>query len=244
MKILALEFSSAQRSVAVVNAPEGRAAASDVRSPTSGLALKPGNVPVFATTGSVISEVIETGPGGTRALAMVQEALREAKLEREQIECLAVGLGPGSYTGIRAAIALAQGWQIARGVKLIGISSAECLAAQAQSEGLTGKVTVMIDAQRGEFYLAGYEIRAEGYREFAPLRIATPAEARDRERAGEVLIGPEATRGVKGRILFPRAATIGRLASGRSDFVAGEKLEPVYLRETAFVKAPPPRMIS
>jgi hypothetical protein len=42
----------------------------------------------------------------------------------------------------------------------------------------------------------------------------------------------------QGKILFPSAATLGRLAAERSDFVGGDKLTPVYLRETNFVKAP------
>jgi hypothetical protein len=42
-----------------------------------------------------------------------------------------------------------------------------------------------------------------------------------------------------GRTIFPRAAMLARLAAGRNDFAAGEKLEPVYLRETNFVKSPP-----
>ena len=49
---------------------------------------------------------------------------------------------------------MAQGWQLARGVKLLGVSSAECLAAQAQAEKIFGRVNVVIDAQRNEFYLA------------------------------------------------------------------------------------------
>jgi hypothetical protein len=44
-------------------------------------------------------------------------------------------------------------------------------------------------------------------------------------------------------MVFPRAAVLGQLALGRSDFVAGDKLEPIYLRETNFVKAPPGRQI-
>ena len=59
---------------------------------------------------------------------------------------IAVGLGPGSYTGIRAAIAVAQGWQLARGIKLLGINSVECLAAQAQAGKIFGRVNVVIDA--------------------------------------------------------------------------------------------------
>ena len=115
----------------------------------------------------VTSEVVETGAGGTRALGMIEGALREAGLEREQIEVIAVGLGPGSYTGIRAALSLAQGWQLAcrpGGMKLLGVSSAECVAAQAQAEKIYGRVNVVIDAQRNEFYLAAYEISAAGWK--------------------------------------------------------------------------------
>jgi tRNA threonylcarbamoyl adenosine modification protein YeaZ len=218
MKILALEFSSPQRSVAVIRRGES-----------------PSDIDV--------SEVIE--PGSTAPFTMIEDALRAAKLEREQIDCIVVGLGPGSYTGIRAAISIVQGWQLAREIKLLGISSAECIAAQAAADGLTGRVNVIVDAQREEFYLAGYELTADGSREMEPLKIVTGAEVRRRADAGESLIGPEVSRWFpSGKTVFPRAATLGRLALNRTDFIPGEKLEPIYLRETKFVKAPPPRILS
>ncbi len=69
-------------------------------------------------------------------------------------------------------------------------------------------------------------------------------EVQARQQAGGILIGPEVTNWFPGsRVLFPRAATLGQLARGRTDFVAGERLEPIYLRETQFVKAPPPRIL-
>jgi tRNA threonylcarbamoyl adenosine modification protein YeaZ len=214
MKILALEFSSSQRSVAILDSAER------------------------------LSEVVETGAGANAPLVMIEEALRQATLEREQVECVAIGLGPGSYTGIRSAIALAQGWQLARHVKLLGITSAECVAAQAQSDGVIGKVGVIVDAQREEFYLATYELRQNGYKALEPLRIVTREELQRGATSGNVFIGPEVTRWfASGKITFPRAATLGKLALNRTDFIAGEKLEPIYLRETKFVKAPPPRAI-
>lgn len=220
MTILALEFSSAQRSVAVVRGRAGESA-------------------------SLVSEVVETGAGGTMAFEMIRRVLQEAKLEREQIEVLAIGLGPGSYTGIRVALSIAQGWQLAAGkdrIKLLGISSAECLAAQAQVEKIPGRVNVVIDAQRSEFYLATYEISASGWSEIEPLRILTRAEVESRASANEMLIGPEVTRWFPGgRLVFPRAAMLGQLALSRNNFITGEKLEPIYLRETNFVKAPPSR---
>src|SRR5260370_18041218 len=139
MKILALEFSSSQRSVAVVQ--PGRA-----------------------------EEVIEAGSQGPNALGMIAEALRASGLEREQIECLAIGLGPGSYTGIRAAIALAQGWQLALGTRLLGISTVECLATQPREEAYAGKVAIAIDAQRSEFYLASYDLGARDAPGTGPYR--------------------------------------------------------------------------
>jgi len=210
MKILALEFSSPQRSVAVVR--EG--------------------------------EFHEALSGSIEPFTMIDQALRDATLEREQIECIVVGLGPGSYTGIRSAISIAQGWQLARPIQLLGISSVECIAAQAQADGATGRVNVIVDAQREEFYIAGYELGADGIREIEPLRIVTGAEVITRADIGEVLIGPEVMRWFpSGKTIFPRAAMLGRMALTRTDFISGEKLVPIYLRETKFVKAPPPRVI-
>src|SRR5437899_995283 len=127
MKILALEFSSARRSVAVV------------------------------VDGQLRARVEEADLRANRALSWIEAALRAAGLERENIECLAIGIGPGSYTGIRTAIALAHGWQLARGTHILGISSVECLAAQAQAEKIHGRINTVIDAQRIEFYLARFE---------------------------------------------------------------------------------------
>jgi tRNA threonylcarbamoyl adenosine modification protein YeaZ len=217
MKLLAFEFSSPQRSVAVA----------DVTAAGPALAL---------------SEVVDTGAYSTRALGMADEALRQAGLEREQIECLAVGLGPGSYTGIRVAIAVAQGWQLVTNVKLLGISTADCLAAQARHNGITGQVAVVIDAQRGEFYLANYEIAPSGCSARQPLRLASLAEVQACRHAGQLLVGPEVTNWfAAGRRLFPAAATLAGLVAARHDFTAGERLEPIYLRETKFVKTPPRR---
>ncbi len=103
------------------------------------------------------------------AFSLIKKVLAESGSTREQIEVIAVGLGPGSYTGIRVALSIAQGWQLARGVKLLGISSAECLAAQAQAEKISGRVNVVIDAQRNEFYLASYEVSPGGCKEIGVI---------------------------------------------------------------------------
>jgi tRNA threonylcarbamoyladenosine biosynthesis protein TsaB len=213
MTILALEFSSPQRSVAL------------------------------ARGGNVLAEAVEGGGRNTAAFGMIEKVLSEAKTGREQIEAIAVGLGPGSYTGIRAAISIAQGWQLAREIKLTGICSAMAIAVQAQAEKIFGRVNAVVDAQRGEFYLAAYEISAGGCKEVEALKILPLAEIKLRAETNEILAGPEVAKWFpNGRTVFPRAAVLAKLAGVGSDFLAGEKLEPVYLREADFVKAPPVRM--
>src|SRR5262245_46179032 len=106
MKILAIEFSSESRSVAVLDAT------------------------------NVLGQAAEVSSRSSQAFGLIERALEQAGLDREQIECLALGLGPGSYAGIRSAIALAQGWQMARAVRLLGLNSVDALAAQAQARGI------------------------------------------------------------------------------------------------------------
>src|SRR6266567_2280882 len=189
MKILALEFSTPHRSVAVWSggAVRGRA------------------------------EITEGRP--TPALALIDHALSEARLEREQIDRVAVGLGPGSYTGIRIAIARAAGWQ--------------------------GRMSLLIDAHGHHFYRATYEIAATGWRQTEPFRLLAPAEWPKHAQTEQIWVESPAHgwRSAREHALGPDAAVLAELAAGRSDFAPGETLEPIYLRQTTFVKAPPPRPI-
>ena len=174
MKILAIEFSSSERSAAVLHHEGTRAPLTE-------------------------NETVVKGQSGLAGLGLVEAALQSAKIEREQIDCVAVGLGPGSYTGIRCAIALAQGWELARGTRLLGISSAECLAAQAHAEGMMGAVHILIDAQRNEFYMASYSIDSQGWTEIAPLGLATFEEAKARLNSGGLPAGSRHSGGLPRR---------------------------------------------
>jgi len=212
--ILALEFSSDQRGVALVLEEPG---------PPDPLAAAIGDY-------------------NQAALDLIAQVLDAAAREREAITTIAVGLGPGSYTGIRNAIALAQAWQLARGVSLLGLSSLDVLAADARERGWIGRVHFIVDAQRNEFYHATYEMGDAEPRRVTPLRLVTRAEAVAAVGPDDIVAGPDAD-GVfpRGRRLHPSAASLGLLARGRSDFIAGADLIPVYLRPLTFVKAPPTR---
>jgi tRNA threonylcarbamoyladenosine biosynthesis protein TsaB len=210
MMTLALEFSSSQRSVALTKGD------------------------------AVLSETVETGGRGTAAFSMIEKILGATKIEREQIEMICVGLGPGSYTGIRAAISIAQGWQLARQLPVAGISSVEAIVAQAQSENIFGQIRVVVDAQRNEFYLALFDISKNGWNEVEPLKIVTQAEVQSYAGKEKKLVGPGVTKWFpEGQDVFPHASHLGRLAARNSHAKTADKLEPIYLRETTFVKATP-----
>lgn len=218
MKILALEFSSPQRSAALLCQEAGLSQA---------------------------YESLEAGPT-TGALGLVDNVLTQAVVEREEVELIAVGLGPGSYTGIRTAIALTEGWQLAAAdVRSVGIPTADVLAHDAFEFGLRGRIHILIDAQKNELYLGTYDLSDTGLaKEVEAIRIVRLPEVAAIEATGAILVGPEVRKWFgHGVTLHPRATTLAQLAARRSLDESQRALEPIYLREPQFVKSPPPRVI-
>lgn len=214
MTLLALECSSEWRSVAV------------------------------SRDGRLLAEASHAAGRDTPLFTLIEQVLGAAALGREAIEGLAIGLGPGSYTGIRMAIAAAQGWELARDIRLLGVNSVDACAVRCRREGLRGRVAIVVDAQRGEFYTAEYDLTEIDTRPVFALRLASRAEIERLSIDGAQLAGPDAgLGGIPGHRVMPDAAAILELAEGRSDFVGGERLEPVYLRATSFAKGPPVRRI-
>ena len=214
MKILAIEFSSDHRSVAVLDGD------------------------------NLLAEKTITEGRNTAAVQLIEETLTAAGTGRTDIECIAVGIGPGSYTGIRAAIALTQGWQLATDVKVRAVDSLEALALGLQNEGERGVTTFAVDAARGEFYLTKFELKESGMENLEPTRLAKRDEFEALLESGQPVIGPS----LAGKYpavteQFPSAEFVGRLAAKRAEFISASELEPVYLREVDFVKAPPLRVI-
>jgi tRNA threonylcarbamoyl adenosine modification protein YeaZ len=217
MNILAVEFSTDERSVAV--------AAFDA---AGGLLVK--------------HEELERGGRSTAAFAMIQRCLEKAGIDRTKIDRLAIGVGPGSYMGTRLAVSLAQGWHFALGTPLFSYDSLECIAAEAAEEGLKGKLLAVLDAQRGEFYIAGFELTGPTWVPILPMQIATPDQVQGYAQAGFVLAGPNLEQKFPSTSsIWPRASTGARLAIQKNESVAPELVTPIYLRETTFVKAAPSR---
>lgn len=167
----------------------------------------------------------------------VDEVLRRAGLEAGELDAIAVGTGPGSFTGLRVGIATARGLGAATGAGLIPVSSLDALAA-----GIDAAVRLpLIDARRRELFgaiLGPGEFHAEAF-------VATPEEVAERAAAA----GPNALAAGDGSLRFRglleaagvtvaddgsgahvvRALNVCRLAA-RVRPVAAEAVVPNYLR--------------
>jgi len=169
----------------------------------------------------------------------------ESLLKGSNIDAVAFGAGPGAFTGLRIACALAQGLAFARGLPVIGISTLEALA----QESGAARVVACIDARMREVYYAALEKRAGRWREVIPAQCVPPRSAPPPPGQGWVGCGSgfEVYREeMKGQVevarpeIHPTAVAVAELAAPR--LAAGEGVDaaqaaPVYLRDkVAFTK--------
>jgi tRNA threonylcarbamoyladenosine biosynthesis protein TsaB len=102
-------------------------------------------------------------PGhATRLLPLVARVLDRAGVGWEEIDRIAVGVGPGTFTGLRIGIATARALARARGIPLVGVSTLQSLAMARPGPDLTpavlDAVLAVLDARRGEVFAASWRI--------------------------------------------------------------------------------------
>jgi tRNA threonylcarbamoyladenosine biosynthesis protein TsaB len=105
-----------------------------------------------------------------RVLELAEAALAGGGVGWEAVERLAVGVGPGGFTGLRIGIATARAIAQARGIPLVAVGSLEALAAGARDHD--GTVAAVLDARRGEAFAAAY---AGGREQLAPVALGPEA---------------------------------------------------------------------
>ena len=103
-------------------------------------------------------EVEARRASNTQLLPRVDALLRDAGIGRRQLACVCVGRGPGSFTGVRIAMATAKGIAQALGVALVGVSSLDAVAWHAWAAGTRGALAVVADAMRREVYPVRYTL--------------------------------------------------------------------------------------
>lgn len=109
-----------------------------------------------------------------RLLALADELLQAAGIALEELDGIAFGRGPGSFTGLRVSAAVAQGLGAAGGVPLLPVSSLLSIAERAFREHGCERTLVCVDAHMGEVYWASAEARGGVVAIVGPERLSAP----------------------------------------------------------------------
>lgn len=178
-------------------------------------------------------------------LPWTQDLLAEAGLARSQLDAVAVGRGPGAFTGVRLGIALSQGIALALDLPMLPVSTLAALALRAERPG---KVLAAIDARMGEVYAGAFERTDDGVRALGPEAVSPPdavvlpgtGEAWQGVGTGFAAMDGALHARLAPRLAgvdaaeLPRAGDVARLAAQawtRGERVAPERVEPAYLRD-------------
>lgn len=185
-----------------------------------------------------------------RLLVLIDEVLAEAQTSLKDLDALAFGRGPGSFTGLRVSAGIAQGLAFGADLPVIPISSLAALAQCAHAEN----VLAAFDARMQQVYWAAYVRGADGQVEVcgeeivvAPTAVPVPTTSTwvgvgsGWDQYGTVLaarIGDRLERWQPG--IYPSARAVAEL--GVRDFragkaVAAEQALPVYIRDNVAVKS-------
>jgi tRNA threonylcarbamoyladenosine biosynthesis protein TsaB len=144
-----------------------------------------------AATGQALERRDDPPPGArprhtTRLMALAVDVLAAAGTDWTEVDRIAVGVGPGTFTGLRIGVATAHALARAREIELVGVSTLHSLARGALAAGAGGgggpdAVMAAVDARRGEVFAAGWEAggaaRADAKALFSPRALAPDALA-------------------------------------------------------------------
>ena len=164
---------------------------------------------------------IERSTGASRDGSWVND------LDLDGVERIVVGTGPGSFAGIRSALAFAQGYALGKHCEVLGLPSACALAGD-------GKIAVVGDARQGKAWIAlfdGYRQECEVFQvEQSELKWAVPADCRvttpDEQRIGTMLAETFCERYLGGQT--PTSDGLRRFAEAAPKILKPEPL-PIYL---------------
>ena len=176
------------------------------------------------------------------ALPWAEALLAEAGIAKSQLDAIAVGRGPGAFTGVRLAIALAQGIALALDRPLLPVSTLAALAMRSPGE----RIVAAIDARMGEIYVATFQRDGDDVVATSDEIVIAPEAYIPPDGMGWHGVGTgfataehalamrlQAKLSAVDAAALPHAADVARLgalAFARGEAIAPEHIEPAYLR--------------
>jgi tRNA threonylcarbamoyladenosine biosynthesis protein TsaB len=212
----------------------------------------------FDTAGNACSAAIRRGSdtlarrfeamerGHAEALMpMVMAVLAEAELRFDDLDAVAVTVGPGAFTGVRIGLAAARGMALAGGLPVVGVTNFEAAAATVPEAERAGRtLLVALETKRADLYVQPFDaalapvgapaaVMPEALAAFAPkgpLLIAGDAAGRAAAALDEPKrVAVSAAPGLPGAVAVA-AIALRKLAAARSAGTALPRAEPLYLR--------------
>ncbi|WP_217554374.1 tRNA (adenosine(37)-N6)-threonylcarbamoyltransferase complex dimerization subunit type 1 TsaB [Vibrio metschnikovii] len=197
-----------------------------------------------------------------KILPMVDEVLKEAGITLQELDALAFGRGPGSFTGVRIGIGIAQGLAFGADLPMIGISTLAAMAQAAYREQGATHVACAIDARMSEVYWGRFVRQADGsWSELdaecviAPSLLLEHMAARSEDEHCWAMAGTGwqaytetltalPLRTEQSAVLYPQAqdmVVLAQQAWKKGQHVSVEQATPCYLRDTVAWKKLPGR---
>jgi len=184
-------------------------------------------------------------------VSVIGDLIKTSSISWKEIGYVAVGIGPGSFTGLRIGLATAKGICFSNNIPLIGVST---LAVRAMNAGFCcNSVCVVMDAKKGELYWGIYRLDFDGLKIIEKDSIDSIEnfiEKANRWNTEDIYFLGDGIRRYKDNIKnnikilpqhydFPHASNVALLAKEKiqnNDFLALDDTQPLYLRELTYKK--------
>jgi tRNA threonylcarbamoyladenosine biosynthesis protein TsaB len=187
-----------------------------------------------------------------KLLTLIQNVLRSGETTLEQLDAIAVSIGPGSFTGLRIGLSTAKGLSFALDKPLIAISTFEAVAEAArQKHPEISSVVVLMDAKKDDWYVGRFLVEAGSVRESGAVEIKLLGEAVSAARMSPSLILTDSVdvvrQHLKDSVLVEDAlqccrgdivALLGQRKFTDREFADVAALEPMYLKDFVVRAAP------
>jgi tRNA threonylcarbamoyladenosine biosynthesis protein TsaB len=173
-----------------------------------------------------------------------EELLEQAGCNKNELQAIAVGIGPGAFTGVRLAVSIAQGMALGLSIPVLAVSTLACIAQACQHDG---PIMVLLDARMDECYVGFYQKNDGLVHALAPEQLLAPEQIQLPYLGNWIGVGSgfaSYTHRISAELLgqmscidanaLPQADALLKIAS--HDFEAGlalapELIQPTYLRD-------------